>query len=99
MNKNVGYVYQNLLDKRKTLKPEFKIGDLVIRADLKKTFSKFDTNNWSLILDENTESVNDMIPSYKIDDLPERFNEVHLKKTKLTMKENNSLMKKLAFNP
>ena len=40
LKKNEGYVYKNLLDKRKKIKPKFQINDLVRTADLKKTFSK-----------------------------------------------------------
>ena len=84
-----------MLDKRKKVIPKFQINDLVRVADLKKTFSKSDTTNWSYKLYKITEIVNDTIPSYKIDNLSERYNESLLKKTNLTMKENNSVMKKL----
>ena len=47
LKKNEGYVYNDLLDKRKKLKPNFKVNDLVRTADLKKTFSRGDTTNWS----------------------------------------------------
>ena len=95
LKKNEGYVYKNLLDKRKKVKPKFQINDLVRTADLKRTFSKGDTTNWSYKLYKITEIVNDTIPSYKIDNLSERYNESLLKKTNLTMKENNSVMRKL----
>ena len=70
--KNEGFVYKNLLDKRKKVKPKYEIGDLVRTADLKKTFSKGDTTNWSYKLYKITEIINDTIPSYKIDNLTER---------------------------
>ena len=95
LKKNEGFVYKNLLDKRKKIEPKFQINDLVRTADLKKTFSKGDTTNWSYKLYKITEIVNDTIPSYKIDNLSERYNESLLKKTNLTMKENNSVMKKV----
>ena len=95
LKKNEGYVYKNLLDKRKKVKPKFQINDLVRTADLKRTFSKGDTTNWSYKLYKITEIINDTIPSYKIDNLSERYIESLLKKTNLTMKENNSVMKKL----
>ena len=95
LKKNEGYVYKNLLDKRKKIKPKYEIGDLVRTADLKKTFSKGDTTNWSYKLYKITEIINDTIPSYHIDNLKERYNESLLKKTDLTMKENISVMKKL----
>ena len=95
LKKNEGYVYKNLLDKRKKKTPKFQINDLVRTADLKRTFSKSDMTNWSYKLFKITEIINDTIPSYKIDNLPERYNEALLKKTELTMTENNSVMKKL----
>ena len=90
LKKNEGYVYNNLLDKRKKMKPKFQVNDLVRVADLKKTFSKGDTTNWSYKLYKITEIINDTLPSYKIDNLKERYNEALLKKTDLTMKENNN---------
>ena len=95
LKKNEGFVYKNLLDKRKKVIPKFQINDLVQVADLKKTFSKGDTTNWSYKLYKITEIINDTIPAYKIDNLKERYNESLLKKTDLTLKENNSVMKKL----
>ena len=98
LKKNEGCAYKNLLDKRKKVKPKFQINDLVRTADLKKTFSKGDTTNWSYKLYKITEIINDTIPSYKIDNLPERYNESLLKKTDLTLKENNNVMKKLKID-
>ena len=95
LKKNEGYVYKNLLDKRIKIRPKFQLNELVRVADLKKTFSKGDTTNWSYKLYKITELIIDTIPSYRLDNLPERYNETLLKKTKLTMKENNSVMKKL----
>ena len=95
LKKNEGYIYKNLLDKRNKITPKFQINDLVRTADLKKTFSKSDTSNWSYKFYKIPEIINDTIPSYKIDNLPERYNEALLKKTELTLKENNSVMKKL----
>ena len=98
LKKNEGYVYKNLLDKRKKVKPKFQINDLVRTADLKKTFSKGDTTNWSYKLYKITEIINDTIPSYKKDTLKERYNESLLKKTELTMKENKDVMKKVKID-
>ena len=98
LKKNEGYVYKNLLDKRKKVKPKFQINDLVRVADLKRTFSKGDTTNWSYKLYKITEIINDTIPTYHIDNLPERYNESLLKKTELTMKENDNVMKKLKID-
>ena len=98
LKKNEGFVYKNLLDKRKKVKPKFQINDLVRAADLKRTFSKGDTTNWSYKLYKITEIINDTIPCYRLDNLKERYNESLLKKTELTMKENNAVMKKLNLN-
>ena len=98
LEKNEGYVYKNLLDKRNKIKPKYEIGDLVRTADLKKTFSKGDTTNWSYKLYKITEIVNDTIASYRHNNLKERYNEALLKKTELTMKENNTVMRKLNLN-
>ena len=98
LKKNEGYVYKNLLDKRKKMTPKFQINDLVRVAELKKSFSKSDTTNWSYNLYKITEIINDSIPSYHIDNLPERYNEALLKKTELKLKENNTVMKKLGID-
>ena len=98
LKKNEGYVYKNLLDKRKKVKPKFQINDLVRTADLKKTFSKGDTTNWFYKLYKITQVVNDTIPTYRLDKLKERYNESLLKKTDLSMKENDNVMKKLKID-
>ena len=98
LKKNESFVYKNLLDKRNKIKAKYQINDLVRVADLKKTFSKGDTTNWSYKLYKITEIIIDTIPSYHIDNLQERYNESLLKKTNLTMKENNSVMKKLKID-
>ena len=98
LKKNEGYVYKNLLDKRNKIKPKFQINDLVRTADLKKTFSKSGTTNWSYKLYKITEIINDTIPAYKIDNLPERYNEALLKKTELSLKQNKDVMKKLGID-
>ena len=85
LKKNEGYVYKKLLDKRKKIKPNFHKNDLVRTADIKKTFSKGDTTNWSCKLYKITEIINCTLLSYKIDNLPERNNESLLKKRELTM--------------
>ena len=98
LKKNEGFVYKTLLDKRKKVKPKFQINDLVRVADLKRTFSKGDTTNWSYKLYKNTEIINDTIPSYHIDNLKERYNGSLLKKTDLTLNENDNFMKKLKID-
>ena len=98
LKKNEGFSYKNLLDKRKKIKSRFQINDLVRTADIKKTFSKGDTTNWSYKLYKITEIIIDTIPGYRLDNLPERYNEVLLKKTELSLKENNDGMKKLKID-
>ena len=98
LKKNEGFVYNKLLDKRNKAQSKFQINDLVRTSDLKKTFSKCDTTYWSYKLKKITEIINDTIPSYRIDNLKEWYNETLLKKTELTMTEINSVMKKLKIN-
>ena len=98
MKKNEGFVYKNLLDKRKKIKPKYEIGKSVRTADIKKTFSKGDTTNWSYKLYKITEIIKDTISSYHVDNLLERYNESLLRKTELTMKENKDVMKKLSID-
>ena len=95
LKKNEGFVYKNLLDKRNKIKPKFQKNALVGTADLKKTFSKGDMTNWSYKLYKIAEIINDTLPAYEIDTLKERYNESLLKKTELTMKENDNVVKKL----
>ena len=63
LKKNGEIVYKHLLDKRKIIQPKFQVNDLVRTADLKRSFSKSDTTNWSYKLFKNTEIINDTIPS------------------------------------
>ena len=98
LKKNEGYVYKNLLDKRKKLKPKYEMGDLVRTADIKKMFSKSDTTNWSYKLYKITEIISDTVPSYKINNLSERYNQSLLKKTELSLKQNKDVMKALNLN-
>ena len=92
---NEKIVYSNLKDKREVRKPKFKLGDLVRTADIKRVFSKGDSTNWSYKLYTITEDIHDSIPSYRIDYLPERYNENLLLPTKLSLEENNQVMKEL----
>ena len=93
LKKNEGFVYRNLLDKRKKIQPKFQINNFLRVARLKKTFLKGDTNNWSYKLYKITETFNDTIPSYRIDNVKERYYESLLKKTELTLKQNKDVIK------
>ena len=44
-----------------------------------------------------TEVIHDTIPSYRINYLPERYNENLLLPTKLSLEENNQVMKELSL--
>ena len=92
---NEKQVYSNLKDKREFQKPKFKLGQLVRTSDIKKVFSKGDSTNYSYKLYTITEIIHDTIPSYRIDYLPERYNENLLLPTKLSLEENNEVLKKL----
>ena len=92
---NQKLVYNNLKDDREVLKPKFNLGQLVRTADIKKVFSKGDSTNYSYKLYTITEVIHDTIPSYRIDYLPERYNENLLLPTKLSLEENNQVMKNL----
>ena len=88
----------NLEDKRENQKANFKLGQLVRTADIKRVFSKGDSTNWSYNLYTITETIHDTIPSKRIDYLPERCNENLLLPTKLSPEENNQVMIKNKFN-
>ena len=92
---NEKLVYNNLRDKREIQKPKLKLGQKVRTSDIRKVFSKGDSTNYSYKLYTTTEIIHDTIPSYKIDYLPERYNENLLLPTKLTLDENNQVMKNL----
>ena len=92
---NEKVVYSNLQDKRVKQRPKFILGDLVRTADIKRVFSKGDSTNYSYKLYTITEVIHDTIPSYRIDYLPERYNENLLLPTKLSLEQKNQIMKEL----
>ena len=92
---NEKIVYSNLQDKRKILNPKYKLGQLVRVSDIRRVFSEGDSTNYSYKLYTITEVIHDTIPSYRIDYLPERYNENLLLPTKLTLEQNNKIMKEL----
>ena len=92
---NEKLVYNNLQDQRVKQPPKYKLRQLVRTSDIKKVFSKGDSTNYSYKLYTITEVIHDTIPSYRIDYLTERYNENLLLPTKLTLEENNEVMKKL----
>ena len=88
-------VFSNLQDRRIKQQAKFKIGQLVCTADIKRVFSKGDSTNWSFKLYTITEVVHDTIPSYKLDYLPERYNQNLFLPTKLSLEQNDKIMKGL----
>ena len=92
---NEKIVCNNLKDNRVKQKPKYRLGQLVRTSDIKRVFSKGDSTNYSYLLYTITEVIHDTIPSYRIDYLPERYNENLLLPTKLTLEENSQVMKKL----
>ena len=92
---NEKLVFSNLRDDRVKRQPKFKLGDLVRTADIRRVFSKGDSTNWSYKLYTITEIIHDTIPSYRLDYLPERYNENLLLPTKLSLEQNNQVMKNL----
>ena len=93
---NEKLVYTNLQDRRVKQTPKFKIGQLVRTSDIKRVFSKGDSTNYSYKLYTITEVIHDTIPSYRIDYLPERYNQSLIIPTKLTLEQNNQIMKELS---
>ena len=88
-------VFDNLRDDRQKQRPKYKLGQLIRTADIKRVFSKGDSTNWSYKLYTITEVIHETISSYRIDYLPERYNENLLLPTKLSLEENNQVMKEL----
>ena len=92
---NEKLVYPNLKDNREIQKPNYKLGQLVRTADIRHVFSKGDSSNYSYKLYTITEIIHDTIPSYRLNYLPERYNENLLLPTKLSLDENNKVMNEL----
>ena len=87
-------VFSNLQDKRRKLNPIYKLGQLVRRIDIKLVFSKGDSTIFSYDIYKITELIHDTIPSYRIDYSPERYSENLSLPTKLSVEENNQVIKK-----
>ena len=88
-------VFDNLGDDREKQQPKYKLGQVVRTADIKKVFSRGDSTNYSYRLYTITEVYHDTIPSYRLNHQTERYNQNLLLPTKLTVEENNQVMKKL----
>ena len=88
-------VYTSLQDRRVRQQPKFKLGQLIRTADIKRVFSKGDSTNYSYKLYTITEVIHNTIPSYRINYLPERYNENLSLSTKPPLEQNNRVMKEL----
>ena len=88
-------VFSNLQDKRNKLNPKFKLGHLVRTADIKRVFSRGDSTNCSYKLYTIFEVKRDIIPSYRTNYLPGRYNANFLFTSKLTLEQNNKFLKEL----
>ena len=66
-------VYSNFQDRRDKQLPKYKLGQLLRTADIKRVFRKGDSTNYSYKLYTNTEIIHDTIPTYRLNDLPERY--------------------------
>ena len=73
--------------RKKKIKPKYKLGGLGRTAYVKKDFSKGDSTTWSFNFITVTEVVQDRIPSNRIKNLPERYNQSLLLSTKLSLDE------------
>ena len=93
---NEKLVYSILQDRRVKQQPKYKLGQLVPSADVKRVSSKGDKTSWSYKIYTKTEMIHNTIPSYRIDYLPERYENLLLP-TKLSLEQNN-LMKELKLN-
>ena len=84
-------MFDNLQDKRQNQKPNIHLRQLVRTSDNRSVFSKGDSTNYSYKIYTITEVIHDTIPSYRIDYLPERYNQNLLLPTKLCLDENIKL--------
>ena len=69
---NENEVFSNLKDDREKQTPEFNLGQFIRTADFKGVFSKSDSTSWSYKLYTITEIIDDTIPSYRNNYLPEK---------------------------
>ena len=68
-------VYSNFRDDRIKQTPKFHQSQSVRTADIKRVFSKGDSTNYSYKLYTIKEIIHDTIPFYRLNYLPERYNE------------------------
>ena len=88
-------VFSSHQGKRKKHNPRFQLGQLVRTAGIKKVFNQGDTTNWSYRLYTITEVIHDIISSYRVNYLPERYNENLFRSTNFTPEKNSQIKEKL----
>ena len=93
--RNEKLVYSNFQDRRVKKQPKYKLGKLVRTSDIKQIFGKGDSTNWSYNLYRVNEVIHEHIPSYRINYLPERYNENIFRPPKLSLEDNEQVMKEL----
>ena len=93
IKKNV--VYNKLKQNRRNRKPKFKLGDSLRTTDIRSVFSKGDSTIYSYKIYTITEVTHCTLASYRINYLPERYNQNLLIPTELLLEQNNQFMKKL----
>ena len=92
---NEKLVFSKIQDRRDRQQPKFRLGQKVRVADFKRVFSKGDSTNYSYNIYTITEVIHDNILGYKINYLPERYSQNLLIPSKLTLQQNNQVMKNL----
>ena len=92
---NENLVYSNLQDRRVKQHSKCKLGQLVRTADIKEVFSKGDSTNYSYLLYTITDVIHVTIPSYTYNCSPKSYNGNLLLATKLSLQQNNQVVKKL----
>ena len=88
-------VSSNLLDNQEKQRTIFQLGQFFRIADVKRVFSKGVSTNWSYKLYTTTEVIHDTIPSFRLNFLPEKYNQNFLLPTQLSLDENNQVMKEI----
>ena len=88
-------VYSNFKDNREVRKPKFELGQFVRTADIKRVFGKGDSTNHTYKLYTKTEVIYNTKLTYRIDYLPDRYNQNLLLPTKLTLEQNSQVTKEV----
>ena len=88
-------VYSNIQDRKVKQQPKFSLDQLVRTSDIRSIFSKGDSTNYSYKFYTVTEVIYNTIPFYRLNYLTKRYDENLKLPTKLSLEENNQIMKEL----